>query len=150
MKDYNSYKGNAYGLANILSQTAFLRPKMKSKKVKGLYFTGQLTVPGPGVPPSLISGNVVSTMIVGRSKQKIMKTLFDQISYDSSKALTKAYSTSFSYAASLLPLDQRKAIYAIYSFVRVADEIVDTFHDYPQAQLLDNFERNLDEAWKTG
>ncbi len=62
-EDYNSYKGNAYGLANILSQTAFLRPKMKSKKVKGLYFTGQLTVPGPGVPPSLISGNVVSAMI---------------------------------------------------------------------------------------
>jgi len=63
IEDYNSYKGNAYGLANILSQTAFLRPKMKSKKVKGLYFTGQLTVPGPGVPPSLISGNVVSKMI---------------------------------------------------------------------------------------
>ncbi len=61
--DYNSYKGNAYGLANILRQTAFLRPKMKSKKVEGLYFTGQLTVPGPGVPPSLISGNVVSKMI---------------------------------------------------------------------------------------
>ncbi len=75
-----------------------------------------------------------------------MKDLFDQISYDSSKALTEAYSTSFSNAASLLPLEQRKAIYAIYSFVRVADEIVDTFHDYPQAKLLDNFERNLDEA----
>jgi phytoene desaturase len=63
IKDYNSYKGNAYGLANILRQTAFLRPKMKSRKVSGLYFTGQLTVPGPGVPPSLISGNIVSTMI---------------------------------------------------------------------------------------
>ena len=75
-----------------------------------------------------------------------MKALFDEISYDSSKALTKAYSTSFSYSASLLPLGQRKAIYAIYSFVRVADEIVDTFHDYPQAKLLDNFERNFDEG----
>ncbi len=75
-----------------------------------------------------------------------MKDLFDQISYDSSKALTEAYSTSFSKSASLLPLEQRKAIYAIYSFVRVADEIVDTFHDYHQAKLLDNFERNLDEA----
>ncbi len=63
IKDYNSYKGNAYGLANILRQTAFLRPKIKSRKVSGLYFTGQLTVPGPGVPPSLISGNIVSTMI---------------------------------------------------------------------------------------
>ncbi|WP_075341380.1 phytoene desaturase family protein [Tenacibaculum agarivorans] len=64
IKDYNSYKGNAYGLANILTQTAFLRPKIKSKKVKNLYFTGQLTVPGPGVPPSLISGKIASDLIL--------------------------------------------------------------------------------------
>ncbi|MCU4175885.1 phytoene desaturase family protein [Carboxylicivirga sp. N1Y90] len=63
VSDYNSYKGNAYGLANTLTQTHVLRPKLKSKKVKNLYFTGQLTVPGPGVPPSLISGKVVSTLI---------------------------------------------------------------------------------------
>jgi len=63
VKDYNSYKGNAYGLANTLLQTAFLRPKLKSKKVKDLYFTGQLTVPGPGVPPSLISGKLVAGLI---------------------------------------------------------------------------------------
>ena len=63
IKDYNSYKGNAYGLANTLRQTAFLRPKLKSKKVKGLYFTGQLTVPGPGVPPSLISGKLTADLI---------------------------------------------------------------------------------------
>ncbi|MEE3020952.1 MAG: FAD-dependent oxidoreductase, partial [Bacteroidota bacterium] len=61
--EYNSYKGNAYGMANTLTQTAFLRPKLKSKKVKNLYFTGQLTVPGPGVPPALISGNIVAKMI---------------------------------------------------------------------------------------
>ncbi|MGB3145830.1 MAG: phytoene desaturase family protein [Maribacter sp.] len=61
---YNSYKGNAYGMANTLTQTAFLRPNLRSKKVKGLYFTGQLTVPGPGVPPSLISGKLVSELIV--------------------------------------------------------------------------------------
>ncbi|TLF45819.1 phytoene desaturase family protein [Maribacter aurantiacus] len=60
---YNSYKGNAYGMANTLSQTAFLRPKLKSGKVKNLYFTGQLTVPGPGVPPSLISGKLVSELL---------------------------------------------------------------------------------------
>ena len=62
--EYNSYKGNAYGLANTLTQTAFLRPGIKSKKVDGLYFCGQLTVPGPGVPPSLISGKIVSELIV--------------------------------------------------------------------------------------
>ena len=63
VKDYNSYKGNAYGLANTLLQTAFLRPKLKSKKVENLYFTGQLTVPGPGVPPALISGKLVAELI---------------------------------------------------------------------------------------
>ncbi len=63
IKDYNSYKGNAYGMANTLLQTAFLRPKLKSKKVKNLFFTGQLTVPGPGVPPSLISGKLVAELI---------------------------------------------------------------------------------------
>ncbi|HAV55876.1 phytoene desaturase family protein [Aequorivita vladivostokensis] len=63
ISDYNSYKGNAYGLANTLMQTAFLRPKLKSKKVKNLFFTGQLTVPGPGVPPALISGKLVAGLI---------------------------------------------------------------------------------------
>jgi phytoene desaturase len=63
VSDYNSYKGNAYGMANTLLQTAFLRPKLKSKKVKNLYFTGQLTVPGPGVPPALISGKLVAELI---------------------------------------------------------------------------------------
>lgn len=61
--DYNAYKGNAYGMANTLLQTAFLRPKLKSKKVRNLYFTGQLTVPGPGVPPALISGKLVAELI---------------------------------------------------------------------------------------
>jgi len=63
VKDYNSYKGNAYGMANTLLQTAFLRPKLRSKKVSNLFFTGQLTVPGPGVPPALISGKLVSDLI---------------------------------------------------------------------------------------
>ncbi len=61
--DYNAYKGNAYGMANTLLQTAFLRPKIKSKKVRNLYFTGQLTVPGPGVPPALISGKLAAELI---------------------------------------------------------------------------------------
>ena len=63
IKDYNSYKGNAYGMANTLLQTAFLRPKLKSKHVENLFFTGQLTVPGPGVPPSLISGKLVADLV---------------------------------------------------------------------------------------
>ncbi len=63
VKDYNSFKGNAYGLANTLLQTAILKPSIKSNKVKNLYFTGQLTVPGPGVPPSLISGEVVAKQV---------------------------------------------------------------------------------------
>ncbi|WP_338873760.1 phytoene desaturase family protein [Spirosoma sp. SC4-14] len=58
--DYNAFRGNAYGLANTLRQTALLKPSMKNKKVNNLFYTGQLTVPGPGVPPSLISGLVVA------------------------------------------------------------------------------------------
>ncbi|MES2893423.1 MAG: phytoene desaturase family protein [Bacteroidota bacterium] len=59
-KDYNSFKGNAYGLANTLLQTAVLKPSIRSKKLTNLFYTGQLTVPGPGVPPSLVSGEVVA------------------------------------------------------------------------------------------
>ncbi|GAB5538188.1 MAG: phytoene desaturase family protein [Salibacteraceae bacterium] len=62
--DYNSFKGNAYGLANTLRQTAFLKPKLRHKKLKNLYYTGQLTTPGPGMPPSLISGQVVANEIL--------------------------------------------------------------------------------------
>jgi phytoene desaturase len=62
--DYNAFKGNAYGLANTLLQTAFLKPKMKSKKVKNLYYTGQLTAPGPGVPPALISGEMAALLVM--------------------------------------------------------------------------------------
>jgi len=60
INDYNAYEGNAYGLANTLSQTAVLKPSLKNKKVKNLFYTGQLTVPGPGVPPSIISGKIAA------------------------------------------------------------------------------------------
>lgn len=64
VQDYNAYKGNAYGLANTLRQTAYLKPEMKSSKIDNLFYTGQLTVPGPGVPPSLISGQVAAAEIL--------------------------------------------------------------------------------------
>jgi phytoene desaturase len=66
--DYNAFKGNAYGLANTLMQTAFLKPKLKHKSISNLYFTGQLTTPGPGVPPSLISGQVVANELYKEMK----------------------------------------------------------------------------------
>jgi len=69
-KDYHSYKGNAYGLANTLLQTAIFKPSCQSKKVKNLFYTGQFTVPGPGVPPSLISGEVVSKQVIKLFKGK--------------------------------------------------------------------------------
>ena len=62
--DYNAFKGNAYGLANTLLQTATLKPSCRSKKVGNLFYTGQLTVPGPGVPPALISGEVVAKQVI--------------------------------------------------------------------------------------
>ena len=62
--DYHAYQGNAYGLANTLMQTAILKPKIRNKKIKNLFYAGQLTVPGPGVPPSLISGKIAATQLI--------------------------------------------------------------------------------------
>jgi phytoene desaturase len=70
ISDYNAFKGNAYGLANTLMQTAFLKPKMQSRKLANLYNTGQLTVPGPGVPPAIISGEVAANEIIKQFKMK--------------------------------------------------------------------------------
>jgi phytoene desaturase len=69
VNDYHSYRGNAYGLANTLKQTAVFRPSCRSKKVKNLFYTGQMTVPGPGVPPCLISGEVAAREVVRIMKQ---------------------------------------------------------------------------------
>ncbi len=66
--DYNSYKGNAYGLANTLMQTAILKPKIRNKKIKNLFYAGQLTVPGPGVPPSIISGQIAAEQLMKHLK----------------------------------------------------------------------------------
>jgi phytoene desaturase len=63
-RDYNAYKGNAYGLANTLMQTAIFKPKVRSKKIRNLFFSGQLTVPGPGVPPSIISGRIAANELL--------------------------------------------------------------------------------------
>jgi phytoene desaturase len=80
-QDYFSFKGNAYGLANTLSQTAFLKPKMKNKHVANLYYAGQLTVPGPGVPPSIISGLVAADLClkeIGMRDSKLSIIPIDQ------------------------------------------------------------------------
>ena len=70
ISDYHSYKGNAYGLANTLRQTAILKPKIKNKKINNLLYAGQLTVPGPGVPPSLISGKIAASQLIKYLKNK--------------------------------------------------------------------------------
>jgi phytoene desaturase len=67
-KDYHAFKGNAYGLANTLRQTAILKPKLKHKKLTNFYYTGQLTTPGPGLPPAIISGEVVAGQILKNHK----------------------------------------------------------------------------------
>jgi len=68
VSDYHAYKGNAYGLANTLMQTAILKPKIRNKKIKNLFYAGQLTVPGPGVPPSLISGKIAAEQLLKHLK----------------------------------------------------------------------------------
>jgi phytoene/squalene synthetase len=79
-----------------------------------------------------------------------MKELFDNVSYDCSKLVTKSYSTSFSLAVKMLSPNIRKDIYNIYGFVRFADEIVDTFHAYDKEKLMDNFEKNYYLALEQG
>jgi phytoene desaturase len=69
-EDYNAYKGNAYGLANTLMQTSILKPSIQNKQLKNFFYTGQLTVPGPGVPPALLSGIITSRHLI---KQLITK-----------------------------------------------------------------------------
>lgn len=75
MADYNAYGGNAYGLANTLDQTAVLKPKIRNKKVNNLFYTGQLTVPGPGVPPSIISGKIVANEVNKLNPRNYEKTI---------------------------------------------------------------------------
>jgi len=75
-----------------------------------------------------------------------MKSLFDSVSYHCSKIVTKSYSTSFSLATKMLAKSIRADIYNIYGFVRFADEIVDSFHDYDKKILLNNFSRDMEEA----
>lgn len=75
-----------------------------------------------------------------------MKALFDQVSHQSSKLVTESYSTSFSLATRILSNEIRQDIYNIYGFVRFADEIVDTFHDYNKAELFERFEQSLEQA----
>ncbi|NLZ95184.1 MAG: phytoene/squalene synthase family protein [Bacteroidales bacterium] len=76
--------------------------------------------------------------------------LYNEISFTTSKMITKKYSTSFSIAVSQLPLEMRQAIYSIYGFVRLADEIVDTFHEFDQSSLLDDFEKEYYKTLKQG
>lgn len=76
--------------------------------------------------------------------------LYNEISFRTSKFITQKYSTSFSIAVSFLPHEMRQAIYSIYGFVRLADEIVDTFHTINQKLVLDNFERDYYDAMANG
>ncbi|WP_199118034.1 NAD(P)/FAD-dependent oxidoreductase [Pedobacter sp. ASV28] len=75
VNDYYAFKGNAYGLANTLNQTAILKPRIKNKKLKNLFYTGQLTVPGPGVPPAIISGQIVANYIIKHQKNIYESTI---------------------------------------------------------------------------
>jgi phytoene desaturase len=75
IEDYGAFKGNAYGLANTLTQTAFLKPKLKSKKLHNLYFAGQLTTPGPGVPPCLISGQVAAKEVNNMMSKRVISLI---------------------------------------------------------------------------
>jgi phytoene desaturase len=75
ISDYHAFKGNAYGLANTVMQTANLKPSIVNKKVRNLFYTGQLTVPGPGVPPSIISGQVAARELIKADSQRMRSNI---------------------------------------------------------------------------
>ncbi len=75
ISDYHAYKGNAYGLANTLMQTAILKPSLRNNKLSNMIYTGQLTVPGPGVPPSLISGKLAAEQVIKTIKKTNYETV---------------------------------------------------------------------------
>ena len=75
VNDYNAYGGNAYGLANTLSQTAVLKPSLRNRKVENLFYAGQLTVPGPGIPPALISGEIAASEIHKQLQSRYHETI---------------------------------------------------------------------------
>jgi phytoene desaturase len=74
-QDYNAYKGNAYGLANTLRQTAVLKPTLKNRHIDNLFYAGQLTVPGPGVPPALISGEIAANELIKKIKSPLHEAI---------------------------------------------------------------------------
>lgn len=69
VSDYHAYKGNAYGLANTLRQTAFMKPSLRNRKISNLFYSGQLTVPGPGLPPAVISGELAAKQMIHHLKK---------------------------------------------------------------------------------
>ena len=105
-----------------------------------IFFMPQFTVPGAGVASSLISGKIVAEQLVKQFKHKEHEVLFDRLSVEVSQMTTRAYSTSFSLGIYFLNRRLRNAVYSIYGFVRVADEIVDSFAGYEQ-YLLAKFRR---------
>jgi len=172
---YHGYKGNAFGLANTLFQTWMLKPKMQSL-INNLIFVGQLTAPGPGVPPSLISGRMGATMIHENLSNPsniiftsillgpftILIYLFFKRAYTHRSDIERCYevcrqlhmSHGLSYYVStlLLPEHQRKYVFALYGLTRTADEIVDdmTRTEEEMTKELNAFRSDFFHSLKTG
>ena len=102
------------------------------------------------MPPSIISGQIVAIEMDKPLKKSVMIELYHTVSNNASKNITRTYSTSFSFGISLLDKSIHNAIYAIYGFVRLADEIVDTFHDFPKREILEEFKSDTYKALDRG
>merc|ERR1719450_906420 len=171
---YHSYKGNAFGLANTLFQTWMLKPKMQSK-ISNFIFVGQLTAPGPGVPPSLISGRMGAEIIDYNlrfgNRDLILSSLFLtwivavvtyiyffsqktdlEKCYEICRQLHMSHGLSYYVSTLLLPASQRKHVFALYGLTRTADEIVDdmTRSEEEMTKELDYFRNDFFTSLKSG
>lgn len=131
-QDYRAYNGAAMGLAHTLTQSLWFRPNNKSNKVKGLYYAGQYTNPGIGVPMALVSAQIVSKMI-GEPENP-------------NKQIFKKGSTTYYYSSLFFRGQAKKDVFALYAYVRVIDDLVD--QAVPQIDELEKMWQATLKAWK--
>ncbi|OGG04843.1 hypothetical protein A2Z33_06065 [Candidatus Gottesmanbacteria bacterium RBG_16_52_11] len=133
-EDYNAYQGSALGLAHTLRQSLWLRPGNRSRKVRGLYYTGQYTNPGVGVPMALISAEIVAGMAVRTEPE--------------TDRIFRKGSVIFYYSSLFFRGQVRKDVFTLYAYLKVVDDFVDT--DKPQITDMDHMRRETLKVWQGG
>lgn len=140
-QDYHAFQGTALGLAHTFSQSLWLRPNVKSAKVNGLYYAGQYTNPGVGVPTALVSGELVASII---QDEYNLHEEHDKVS----DQIFKQGSVTYYYSSLFFRGQVKKDVFALYSYVRVIVDIVD--NTSPDLELLEQYWQTTLKEWNEG